>query len=249
MAMFLNWLTFRDTASLLRLRLLEHAEYFRPSDYNQIFEMELEKLIHRLPDGEARQQAMAMKGFDWAGYLERSLQRAAYRPDDLQENFHAIVIRLLVSPGKLFVWNPERHGPLDRRFRRSVWNAIRNTVQKRQNRRKSMTSHDPAVMANRFAGRAPHNNIIGEFRGLVVQRLGKLALAILDARLADEELKGLVGRPELGNPSAYQIKREVGEIKRLAARFGDPSFSSMVAKAMDLEKETVAKRQAARIAK
>jgi hypothetical protein len=58
MALFLNWMVYRDVGELLRL--LESAEFFRPSDYNQVFYGQLEKLIHRLPDGEARQQAMAM---------------------------------------------------------------------------------------------------------------------------------------------------------------------------------------------
>jgi len=247
--MFSDWMVFRDVATLLGL--LEDAQYFDPAAYNQVFDGQLGKLIHRLPDGEARQTAMAMKGFDWAGYIARSLRRAGVKDDDaLQEGFHSIAVRLLVSPGKLFVWNPERHGPLERRFRRSVWNAIRNIVQKRQNWRKWMTTADPSIMADRMPSKAPHNNIIGEFRQLVLQRLGKLALAILDARLSDEELKGLVGRSELGSPSAYQLKREVGEVKRLAHQFaaqsGNSEFLRLVNQAFDAEAVTIAKRQAAR---
>ena len=105
-------------------------------------------------------------------------------------------------------------------------------------------------MASMYAGRAPYNNIIGEFRQLVLQRLGKLALAILDARLGNEELKGLVGRSELGSLSAYQLKREVGEVKRLAhqfaARSGNSEFLRLVDRAFDAEATTIAKRQAAR---
>jgi len=81
---------------------LESAEFFNPGDYNQVFNGQLEKLIHRLPDGEAKQQAMAMKGFDFGGYISRSLLRAGFRDDDQQEHFHAIAVRLLVEPGKLF---------------------------------------------------------------------------------------------------------------------------------------------------
>jgi hypothetical protein len=251
MAMFLNWLTFRDTATLLRLRLLEHAEFFRPADYNAVFAAELEKLIRRLPDGEAKQQAMAMKGFDWGGYISRSLLRAGFRDDDQQEHFHSIVVRLLVEPGKLFRgWQPEKHGGILERFKRSTWNAIRNIVQKDKNRRRRMTDHDPAAMADRFAGRQPHNNIISEFRRLVAERLGKLAAAVFDQRLAGLETKDLVGRTDLGEPSSYRIKQMVAEIKRLGVRFaaqvGDPSFVRMVNQAFDAEAITVAKRQAAR---
>ena len=68
-----------------------------------------------------------MKGFDWAGYIIHSLARAGFRDDDQQEHFHNIAVKLLVSPGNLFrAWKPGHHGPLERRFRRSVWNAIRN---------------------------------------------------------------------------------------------------------------------------
>lgn len=246
MAMFLNWMVYRDVGELLRL--LESAEWFDPSNYNQVFNGQLEKLIHHLPDGDAKQQAMAMRGFDFGGYISRSLRQAGFRDDDaLQEAFHSIAVKLLVEPGKLFVWNPGRHGPLDRRFRRSVWNSIRNLAEKNRNRRRWMTDHDPAMMAGQFAGRQPYNNIIGEFRQVVLQRLGKLALAILDARLSDEELKGLVGRSELGSPSAYQLKRETGEVKRLAHQFaaqsGDSEFVRMVNQAFDAQAITFAKRK------
>ena len=122
MALFTHWLTFRDVA--FQLDLLEAAQYFDPQAYNPVFDGQLEKLIHRLPNGEARQQAMAMRGFDWANYVVRSLRRSGFKDDDIQEFFHSIVIKLLVEPGRLFKWEPQRHGPLDRRFRTSVWNAI-----------------------------------------------------------------------------------------------------------------------------
>jgi len=251
MALFFDWMTFRDTATLLRLRLLEAADYFNPSDYNQIFDGQLEKFIHRLPDGEARQQATAMKGFDWANYIVRSLQQSGFKDDDIQEHFHAIAIKLLVEPGRLFRgWESERHGPLDRRFRRSVWNAIRNAQEKTRNRRKWMTVVDPNVMAGQFVGRQPYSDVVDQCRSLVAQRLGKLALEILDQKLAGEDANKMVGKAEFGMASAYYIKREVQAIKRLAQQFaaqsGDPAFLRLVTQAFDAEAATVAKRQAAR---
>ena len=98
-------------------------------------------------------------------------------------------------------------------------------------------------------GRAPYSDLIDQFRSLVAQRLGKLALAILDQKIAGGDTSKMAGRAEFGTPSAYYIKREVRAIKELARQFasqlGDPAFSGMVAKAMDSEKATVAKRQAA----
>ena len=177
MGVFFEWLVFRDTATLLRLRLLEAAEFFSPAAYNPLFDSELAKVIARIHDPDLRRQVEGLKGFDWANYISRSLLRAGFRDDDQQEHFHAIAVRLLVEPGKLFRgWQPQRHGPLERRFRRSVWNSIRNIVQKRQNWRKWMTTADPSIMADRMPAKAPPNNIISEFRRLVAERLGIFSL-------------------------------------------------------------------------
>jgi hypothetical protein len=252
MAMFTNWLTFRDAA--FQLELLEAAEYFDPQAYNAVFNSELEKMIRRLSNEEVRQQVSELRGFNWGGYLERSLRRAGFKDDDIQEYFHQITIQLLLEPGKLYRgWLPGKHGPLDRRFRRSVWNAIRNIQEKGRNRRKWMTAVDPSVMAGQHAGRAPYSDVVDQFRSLVAQRLGSLALEILDARLAGEDIKNLVGKTTIGTPSAYYIKREVSAIKQLAYQFaqqtGDQVFLYKLVKAMDSEKATTAKRQAAIAAK
>lgn len=244
MALFLDWMVNRDTATLLRL--LESVEYFDPQSYNLVFNGELEKVLARIHNPDLRQQVSGLRGFDWGNYISRSLLRAGFKDDDQQEAFHQIAIKLLVEPGKLFTgWEPKRHGPLDRRFRKSVWNAIRNIQEKSRNRRKWMNAVDPVVMAGQYAGKQPYSDLIDQFRQLVAQRLGKTALAILDQRLAGEDVKNLVGMSTIGTPSAFIIKREIRAIKELARRFGDSTFSGMVAKAMDLERATVAKRQAA----
>ena len=248
MALFLNWMILRDTATLLRLRLLESAEWFNPSDYNQIFDGQLEKLIHRLPDSEARRQAIGTKGFDWGGYISRSLLRAGLRDDDQQEAFHQLVVKLLVEPGRLYRgWEPQRHGPLEQRFKRSVWNGIRNITEKTRNRRRWMTAVDPAVMAGQFPGRAPYSDLIDQFRQLVAQRLGSLAAAILDQKLAGEDANKMVGKAEFGTPSAFLLKRETRAIKQLARQFAseDPRFLRLVNQAFDAQRQTVEKRKAA----
>ena len=82
-----------------------------------------------------------------------------------------------------------------------------------------------------------------------MEKLGKLAAAILDWRLEGRQTKEMIGRPEFGSPSKYNIKREVQAIKSLAHQFaaqsGDPSFLARVERAIAGEAETVAKRQAA----
>ncbi len=106
-----EWLERLDAAGLLQL--LEAAAYFDPAEYNAVFEKELDDLLERTDNDEARQQILALQGFDFSNYLLNSLKRAGIRgEDEQQEYFHEIAVRLLVSPGKLFHWNPEEHGPL-----------------------------------------------------------------------------------------------------------------------------------------
>ena len=254
MALFLNWMVFRDTATLLRLRLLEHADFFRPSDYNPLFDSELAKVIARIHDPDLRQQVSELKGFDWANYIVRSLQRSGFKDDDVQEHFHQLVVKLLVSPGRLFRgWEPQKHGPLDRRFRTSVWNGIRNAQEKSRNRRKWMNAVDPTAMADQYAGRQPYSDVIDQFRQLVAQRLGKLALEILDQKLAGEDANKMVGKSQYGTPSAYYIKGETRAIKELARQFatqsGDSAFLRLLDRAFDAEAATVAKRRQATAAR
>ena len=110
-----------------------------------------------------------------------------------------------------------------------------------------MVSANPVAMAGQYAGREPYSDLIDEFRQLVSQRLGKLALAILDGRLSGEETKKLVGKAEIGTPSAFYVKREVSAIKQLALQFaqqaGDPAFASMLSRALEREAATVEKRR------
>jgi hypothetical protein len=248
MVAFVDWLVHRDAAYFLRL--LETATFFNPQSYNPVFEIELAKLLPRLHDPDARHQAMALRHFDWGHYLSRSLLRSGFRDDDQQEAFHAIVVKLLVQPGRLFSgWNPKQHGSLDRRFKRSVWNAIRNFAEKNRNLRRRLTPTDPTVMAGKFAARQPYGDLIDRFRQLVSERLGRLALAILDQRLAGKDAKELVKNAALGNPSNYAVKREVQAVKELAKQFaiasGDQSFLNNLTRAMEGEATTIEKRKAA----
>ncbi len=246
---FIEWVIHSDL--LDQLRLLEAAEFFNPRDYDPVFDTELGKLLTRTHDPDVRKQITALKDYDWGNYIARSLARAGFRGDDVQENFHSIVMKLLLQPGRLFSgWNPERHGPLERRFRAATWNAIRNIAEKRRNYQRWMTTADPAVMAQIHPGREHHSTgLLDEFRKLVGEKLGKLALAILDWRLDGKQTKGLVGQAQFGSPSIYIIKRAVQEIKALAREFasqsGDPGFLAQVEKALSNEAATVAKRQAA----
>ena len=193
MLAFKEWIIHHDL--LDQLRLLENAEFFRPQDYNSVFSAELSKLLARIHDPDARKQIAALKDFDWGSYIARSLVRAGFRHDDVQEAFHNIVMKLLLSPGKLFKgWNPERHGPLERRFKAATWNAIRNIAEKQQNYQRWMVAADPAVMAERNPAKQPYSGVLEDFRRLVAEKLGNLALAILDQRLDGKQTKEMVAQ-------------------------------------------------------
>ena len=157
---------------------------------------------------------------------------------------------MLLRPGKLFRgWNPEYHGPLDRRLKNATWNGIRNIAEKERNRRKWTTATDPGTMAGMFAGRQPHSSpLIDQFRRLVSQRLGALAAAILDWRLEGNEIKDLVGNPEVRQSNRLRTSSvRYSEIKRLAHEFAvkhdDPGFLNAVERGIAGEAKTVAKRQ------
>ena len=90
--------------------------------------------------------------------------------------------------------------------------------------------------------------MIDDFRRLVRNRLGELGIAVLDARLAGQETKGLVGRADLGSPGRFVIKRVVQQIKGLAKeyaqRLGNPAFVREIERAIEREGATIQKRQA-----
>jgi hypothetical protein len=143
------------------------------------------------------------------------------------------------------------------RFKRAVANAIKNMVAKERNRRRLA----PTIPIGQERGddlpdRASAENdekVIVDFRRLVRNRLGELGIAVLDARLAGQETKGLVGRADLGSPGRFAIKRVVQQIKGLAKeyaqRLGNPAFVREIERAMEREGATVAKRRTATAAR
>jgi hypothetical protein len=218
MVAFFDWVIHRDTLALLRL--LESAEWFDPQAFNPVFQQQLDALLDRITDSEARRQVSELRTFDFGNYVSRSLRKAGFRNEAEEEAFQQIIFKLLVSPGRLFAgWEPHKHGPLERRFRAATWNSIRNIAEKTKNRRRWMTSHDPSIMAGQFPGRQPYSDLIDQFRSLVAEKLGPLATAILDCKIAGEAARKMVGKAEYGTPSAFYVKRETRAIKELARQF------------------------------
>lgn len=240
------------------LWLLFEEYGLNPAQYNALFDRELEMLLPRISNPTERNRLQGMLGNSWANYIGASLRNAGFWDQgDLQEKIHDVAVKLLVSPGGLFRnYDEARHGPFDLRWKRSVSNAIKNILEKERNRRRLI----PTVPIDQEfrpggvtdlpdrASVAQEDDMIQEFRRLVWNRLGELGIAVLDARLAGQETKSLVGRPDLGNPGRSVIKRVVQEIKALARQYasglGDPAFARDIERAMGREEETVQKRRA-----
>ena len=241
---------FSDLDILSRLWLIETYFTFDPAQYNRLFDDELQKLSVSSP--EHRDALERMRDFNWVGYIAKSLRNAGYRDQrETQERTHDIVVKMLT--GGLFTnYDERRHGPLDLRFKRATANAIKNMVEKERNRRRLA----PTIPIGQERGddlpdRTSAENdekVIVDFRRLVRNRLGELGIAVLDARLAGQETKGLVGRADLGSPGRFVIKRIVQQIKGLAKeyaqRLGNPAFVREIERAMEREEATIQKRQA-----
>ena len=256
METFWDWLRLRN--------LLEAAWYsFNPAQYNTLFDSELEKVIARVRDPTHRQALERMQRFDWTGYVSSWVRHAGFRDyREVQEKTHEVVTTLLM--GKLFRGFDERvSGPMDKRFKCAVGNAVRNLVAKEKTRRRylpsvpisqefspgSVTADDlPAPSAQE-----DDSKVIENFRELVSRRLGGLGLAVLDLRLEGGETKSLVGCPSLGSPGKWTIKKVVCQVKQLAqeyaASLGDPELLQKVERAMRAEGETIGKRRAAMAAR
>lgn len=238
---------FSDLALLSRLR--ETYFSFDPAQYNQIFDDELGKLSVSSPE---HQEAISrMKDFNWVGYIARCVRNSGYvNQREVQERTHDIVVKMLVG-GLFRDYDERQHGFFNLRFKRSVSNAIKNMIEKDRNQRRLI----PIIPIERpddlpaSAGRDDDNALIDGFRRLVRDRLGELGAAVLDAKLQRREIKGLVGREDLGRPGRFVIKRVVGEIKALAKEYaqqlGHPALLRDIERAMNREAATVAKRLAA----
>ena len=143
------------------------------------------------------------------------------------------------------------------RFKTSVANSIRNMIEKEANRRRYLPTtaihqeFEPgAITADDLPARSSSGHdddkVIEDFRELVRTRLGHLAAAVFDLRMAGGETKSLVGSPSVGSPGRFVIKRVVQQIKALAREYaerrGDAAFLREIERAMGREEETVQKR-------
>ncbi len=226
---------------------------FDAGQYNELFDDELGKLSAWSP--EHREALERMRNFNWVGYIAASVRNAGYRDQrEVAERTHDVAVKMLCG-GLFRDYDERQHGPLDLRFKRAVGNAIRNMAEKDRNRRRFIPTVAigldrgddlPERMAWDDGEDGEEGKVIDDFRQLVWNRLGELGIAVLDARLAGEETKSLVGREDLGSPGRFVIKRIVQEIKALARdfaqRLGDAGFLRDIERAFQREEATVQKR-------
>ncbi|MHB8973755.1 MAG: hypothetical protein ACYC3X_15405 [Pirellulaceae bacterium] len=240
MKTFVEWLTHLD------LLALENYYSFDPQQYNQLFRAQLELLLGRINDPTHRAALESMRDFDWVAYIAASIRGAGFK-DQREERAHDLLTKLLV--GTLFRgYDEEKSGPMPQRFKTAVTNAIKNLRSKEFNRRRYLpsvpitTDFEPGRVAND----GEDLDVIEGFRRLVRERLGELALSVLDVRLSGQETQSLIGVEELGRPGKNQIKMTVRQIKSLAREYaeamGDQEFLRDVDRTMGRERETVNKR-------
>lgn len=212
------------------------------SDYNGLYQAELQKLLPKLTDPRRKQDAIVMQSFDFGRYILRSLRNAGFRgQDSLTEKLHEITIKLLVSPGQLFDgYDETRHGPMSARFKVSMSRLIQSMVAKEANRRRRFSTMPMDMMP--ATAKPNTEDLIGGFRELIQRKLGPLALQVFDTRLANRPTKDMVG------PSSHAVKKAVRQIKKLAMSYAreldDPGFIRQIERLMEQEAATVEKRRA-----
>ena len=145
----------------------------------------------------------------WVCGVERSGDKPRFAEPDQQMWMSPL---FLIDPGNLFRgYNPDKHGPLDRRFGRSVANEIAKLIQKAQNRRKHLPSV-PLASFDRALNQEPSQAFL---RDEIMAKVGELGVAVFDCLRSGVSPSVLVGRVEFGSPSLYRVKkvrREVGEL-------------------------------------
>jgi len=119
--------------------------------------------------------------------------------------------------------------------------AIKNhiiTLFKKKQRRERRIQKLPDTVASRQCDDDP--SLIERFRDELRRRFGEAGVTVFDARLADEDIKSLIGSK--GISTSYRLKQIVQGIKAAARDIGDECLQSMVARMSVQESETLARR-------
>ena len=218
--------------------LLEVTELFPRQAMNELFQREIRDALPRVEDPRIKEDLESLAAWDFVGYIDRSLRRAGIGVEELDDAVQRVVVKLLVTPGGLFRgWNHST--PMTPRMKLAVRNSV-ITIGERTMKLRRRSQELPTDLTT---GRARNtDDLVHEFRLWLRLRFGETPVRVFDARLADEDIKELIGTE--GIPSAYALKKIVQEIKAGAMAWtrGDPELNFLVRKMMDAEAGTVAKR-------
>ena len=218
--------------------LHEVSELFPREAMNQLFVREIDRSIAYIQDQRIIDDLRQLRGMDFVGYISSAVRRASIPEEERDEAVQRIVIRFLVTPGSLFrKWDGQ--SPMSARLKRSITNAVITMGQRATKMRRR--SHElPVDLPSR--GVSSRDDLVHDFREWLRLRLGGSAVRVFDTRLADEDIKSLIGSE--GIPSGYALKRIVQEIKSGAMAWtrSDAELNFLVQKMMGQEEKTLAKR-------
>jgi hypothetical protein len=220
--------------------LKEHSELLNPASLNALFMRQAEEVLARVDDPQVKDDLFHFMSMQPVAYIDRSLRRAGIPDADLDEALQTIVVKFLVSPGSLFAkWDGK--GPFTARFKLAVKNAVitfAQTKQRRARRFQPLPAIDP--VAKKSIGSV--DDPIRDFRNYLQVQYGDAVVRVFDHRLAEKDTKELIGQP--GLETSYAVKEAVKRIKAAAVTWSQshPDFLLRVARLMDQEKGTLAKR-------
>jgi len=218
--------------------LLEVSELYPRQAINGLFQREIRDALSRVTDHRIREDLESLSKMDFVGYIDRSLRSAGIGDEELDEMVQRVVVKLLVTPGSLFRgWNGMT--PMTARLKVAVRNSaitIGERTVKRRKRTHELATDLPARQSY------DRDDLVHDFRDWLRLRYGEPAVRVFDARLADEDIKTLIGTEDI--PSSYVLKTLVRQIKAGAVAWSrsDPELNFLVQKMMDAEAGTVAKR-------
>lgn len=244
---FTAWLVeHEDPGHILDLLdLLEVSGQFPKGEMNSLFRQQFARRVSQVGTEEAQQQLIQLHGFDFVGYIARSLRSAGFQDADIDPMAHDVVVKLLVQ-GQLFPgWDGK--SPLIARFKIATKNAILNQVEKQRVRRRRIPAtsihHDDDHAAMDVPAPTPTGSaLVDQFKDHLRRHYGAAAVEVLDQRLEGGEVKELIGQP--GLETSYRLKQTVQAIKQAAEEFAqdEPELLNMIRRAMASEAETVARR-------
>ena len=228
----------RFLAARRPLFLREVSDLFQVSQYNEYWRDQIDRVMSTVGDAELKADLQALRSMNLVGYVDRTLRRAGIAQDDLDDGVQQVVIRLLISPGKLIAgW--KKDSPLSYRLKASVRNAAISMGQ-RYSRSRKRQQDLPLDIPGRSA--TDDGALIHQFRAWLRERLGDAAVRVFDWRLEDRDTKQLIGTDQI--PTSHALKALVKKIKASAVAWGrtDPEFLVRVQKLMGAEAVTIEKR-------